>query len=222
MRFYNNQHPFYCGIDLHARSMYVCIVNHDGEMVLHKHMQAAPEPFLKAIAPYRDRLVVAVACIFTWYWLADLCAHEGMAFVLGHALSMKAMHGGQAKNDTMDSQQMAGLLRGGMLPQACVSPAARRATRDLLQRRMPRMRQRADLLAHGQQTNSQSNVPAIGKTMASKANRPGVAERLPDPAVPKGLAVDLALIDDSDRRLSALELSSVQTTRQQEAHTRYR
>jgi hypothetical protein len=202
--------------------MDVCLLDHQGEIRRHRNLPASPDPFRKAMAPYRDDLVVAVEGILTWYGLADLCPREGMAFVLGHALSMKAMHGGQAKNDTMDSQQMAGLLRGGMLPQACVSPAARRATRDLLQRRMPRMRQRADLLAHGQQTNSQSNVPAIGKTMASKANRPGVAERLPDPAVPKGLAVDLALIDDSDRRLSALELSSVQTTRQQEAHTRYR
>ena len=60
MRFYTNQHPFYCGIDLHARSMYVCIVNHDGEILLHRNMKAAPEPFLKAVAPYRDRLVVAV------------------------------------------------------------------------------------------------------------------------------------------------------------------
>ena len=105
MRFYNNQHPFYCGIDLHARSMYVCIVNHDGEIVLHKNMKAAPEPFLKAIAPYRDRLVVAVECIVTWYGLADLCAHEGIAFVLGHALSMQAIHGGKAKNDKIDSQK---------------------------------------------------------------------------------------------------------------------
>jgi transposase len=130
MRFYNNQHPFYCGIDLHARSMDVCIVNHDGEMVLHKNMKAAPEPFLKAIAPYRDRLVVAVECIFTWYWLADLWAHEGMAFVLGHALSMKAIHGGKAQNDKIDSQKIAVLLRGGMLPQAYGYPAERRATRD--------------------------------------------------------------------------------------------
>jgi hypothetical protein len=35
MRFYTNQHPFYCGIDLHARSMYVCILSHDGEILLH-------------------------------------------------------------------------------------------------------------------------------------------------------------------------------------------
>jgi hypothetical protein len=31
---------------------------------------------------------VAVECIFTWYWLADLCATEGIAFVLGHALHL--------------------------------------------------------------------------------------------------------------------------------------
>jgi hypothetical protein len=66
MRFYATQHPFDCGVDLHARSMYVGIVSHDGDILLHRHMKAAPEPFLKAIAPYRDGLVVAVKCIFTW------------------------------------------------------------------------------------------------------------------------------------------------------------
>ena len=96
MRFYTNQHPFYCGIDLHARSMYVCILSHDGEILLHRNMKAAPEAFLKAIAPYRDGLVVAVECIFTWYWLADLCAQQGIPFVLGHVLYMKAIHGGKA------------------------------------------------------------------------------------------------------------------------------
>jgi hypothetical protein len=93
MRFYTNQHPFYCGIDLPARSMDVCLVSQEGERLVHRPMQAAPAPFLKAIAPYRNGLVVAVACLFTWYGLADLCAQEGMPFVLGHALSMKAIHG---------------------------------------------------------------------------------------------------------------------------------
>jgi transposase len=131
MRFYTNQHPFYCGIDVHARSMYVCIVSQEGAILVHRNMQAAPGPFLKAIAPYRDHLVVAVECICTWYWLADLCAHEGIPFVLGHALYMKAIHGGKAKNDKIDSPKIAALLRGGMLPQAYVYPAERRATRDL-------------------------------------------------------------------------------------------
>jgi transposase len=118
MRFYTNPHKFYCGIDLHARSMYVCILSHDGETLVHRHMKAAPEPFLKAIAPYREGLVVAVEGLVTWYGLADLCAEQAIPFVLGHALDMQAIHGGKAKHDTIDSQQIAALLRGGLLPKA--------------------------------------------------------------------------------------------------------
>jgi transposase len=131
MRFYTDQHPLYCRIDLHARSLYVCILSHEGEILLHRHMKAAPEPFLKAVAPSRQGLVVAVECIFTWYWLADLCAEQGIPTVLGHALYIKAIHGGKAKNDKIDSEKIAMLLRGGMLPQAYVYPAEMRATRDL-------------------------------------------------------------------------------------------
>jgi hypothetical protein len=86
MRFYTNQHHFYCGIDLHARSMYVGILDRDGERLVHRHRKAAPDPLLKAVAPYRDGLVVAVEGLFTWYGLADLCAQAGLAFGLGHAL----------------------------------------------------------------------------------------------------------------------------------------
>jgi hypothetical protein len=185
MRFSTQQHQFYCGIDLHARSMYVWIVNPEGEIMLHRNMKASPDTFLKAIAPYRAGLVVAVECLCTWYWLADLCAQEGIAFVLGHALSMKAIHGGQAKNDKIDAQKIAGLLRGGMLPQASVYPARMRATRDLLRRRMPLAHKRAELLAHVQHTHSQDTLPAIGKKIAYQANREGVAERFADPAVQK-------------------------------------
>jgi transposase len=74
--------------------------------------------------------------MFTWSWLADVCAAEGIVFVLGHALAMKAIHGGKAKNDTSDAHKIAVLLRGGMLPHAYVYPVAMRATRDLPHRRL--------------------------------------------------------------------------------------
>src|SRR5438105_1502140 len=222
MRFYTKQHQFYCGIDLHARTMYLCVLNQDGEILMHRNMPAGPEPFLKAVAPYRTDLVVCVACLFTWYWLADLCAREGMPFVLGHALYMKAIHGGKAKNDKIDSQKIAVLLRGGMLPQAYVSPAEMRATRDLLRRRMHLMRNRAELLAHIQNTNRQYNLPEIGKKLAYKGNRDGVAERFLEPAVQKSVEVDLALIDHYDRLLSDVELTIVQTAKQHNAQALYR
>jgi transposase len=221
MRFYTKQHQFYCGIDLHARTMYLCILNQDGEILVHRNMPAGPEPFLKAVAPYREDLVVCVECIFTWYWLADLCAREEIPFVLGHALYMKAIHGGKAKNDKIDAQKIAVLLRGGMLPQAYVYPAAMRATRDLLRRRMHLMRKRAELLGHIQNTNSQYNLPEIGKKIAYKANRDGVAERFVDPAVQKSIDVDLALIDHYDRLLRDMELTILKTAKQHDANTLY-
>jgi len=52
MRFYTQQHPHYCGIDLHARTMYLCILNQTGAIVLHRNMKADPDSFLNAIAPF--------------------------------------------------------------------------------------------------------------------------------------------------------------------------
>ena len=51
MRFYTTQHPFYCGIDLHARTMDVCMLDQGGEVLVHRTMQTDPEAFLKALAP---------------------------------------------------------------------------------------------------------------------------------------------------------------------------
>src|SRR5438105_13569148 len=136
MKFYTQQHPHYCGIDLHARTMYLCILDQAGAIVLHRNMKADPDSLLKAIETFRQPIVIAIECTFTWYWLADLCAREKIAFVLGHALYMKAIHGGKAKNDKIDAHKIAVLLRGGMIPQAYVYPEDMRSTRALLRLRM--------------------------------------------------------------------------------------
>ena len=51
MRFYTQQHQFYCGIALHARPMDVCILHHDGAMLGHRAMQASPETFCRRSPP---------------------------------------------------------------------------------------------------------------------------------------------------------------------------
>jgi transposase len=108
-----------------------------------------------------------------------------------------------------------------MLPQAYVYPAQMRATRDLLRRRTHLRRKRSELLAHVQNTNRQYNLPEIGKTIASKVNRGGVAERFRDPAVPKVMELDLALITSDDERLKDLERSILSTAKPHDANTLY-
>jgi hypothetical protein len=52
MRFYTTQHQFTCGIGLHARSMYVCILD-AGTIVVHKDLPALPAAFLRVITELR-------------------------------------------------------------------------------------------------------------------------------------------------------------------------
>jgi len=134
---------------------------------------------------------------------------------------MKAIHGGKAKNDQIDAHKIAVLRRGGMLPQASGYPAEMRAIRDLLRRRMHLARTRGELLAHGQHTNSQYHLPAIGKKIADKTNRDGVAERCADPSVHKSIDVDLALIGSYDELLRDVELTLVNTAKHHDANTLY-
>ena len=222
MRFYTNTHKHYCGIDLHAKTMYLCILDRDGTILLHKNMRSRPADFLAAVEPFREDLVVAVECIFTWYWLADLCREEGIEFVLGHALYMKAIHGGKAKNDKIDAFKIANLLRGGNLPKAYVYPPEKRATRDLLRRRLHLVRRRANLLAHIQNTHHQYNLSPPAAKIAYKANREGVAEAFADFDVRKSVEIDFALIEQYDTTLRELELHLERRAKQHDPQAYYR
>jgi hypothetical protein len=55
MRCYHQTHAFYCGVDLHARTMYLCVFNHTGQKLLHKEVPSDPAALLEALAPYRAR-----------------------------------------------------------------------------------------------------------------------------------------------------------------------
>jgi transposase len=118
---------------------------------------------------------------------------------------MKAIHGGKAKNDKIDSHKIGALLRGGMIPMAYVHPAKMRATRDLLRRRNHLVRKRAELYAHIQNTRSQYNLPDFLGRIAKPQYREGIVERFQDPSVQKMIDTDLAVIEAYDPILAKME-----------------
>mgnify|MGYP003525549495 FL=1 len=213
MNFYKLSHKYYCGVDLHSRTLYLCIVGQDGVVLLHRSLPCDPDRFLLAIAPFREDLVVAVECVYSWYWLADLCAREGIAFVLGHALYMKAIHGAKAKSDRIDSEKIAVLVRGGLMPVAYAYPADMRATRDLMRRRLLFVRQRGSLLAHIQITHHQYNVDPPGRRITYRSNREGLGEAFEDPSVRQNIASDLTVADHLEVVIGELELAVLRQAR---------
>ncbi len=202
--------------------MYLCILDKDGQILLHRNMKSRPEEFLAAIEPFREDLVVAVECMFTWYWLADLCRQEDIEFVLGHALYMKTIHGGKTKNDKIDAFKIATLLRGGSLPKAYAYPREMRATRDLLRRRQHLVRRRGSLLAHIRNTHHQYNLPEPRAKIAYKANREGVAEVFTVPDARKSMEVEFMLTEHYDGIIRDVESHLERRARQHDGRAYHR
>jgi transposase len=184
--------------------MYLCILDHKGNKLLHRNVRAKPREFLSAIERFRDDLVVGAECMFTWYWLADICLEEKIKFILGHALYMKAIHGGKKKDDKLDSETIARLMRGGTFPMSYVYPREMRATRDLVRRRMFLVRRRSELLAHVQMTNQQYNHDPFEKMLKYAGNR-DVLDRFAEDSVRLSVEADLATVDHYDKLLTQLE-----------------
>ena len=71
MRYLSATASSYVGVDLHARTLFVCVMDAAGTVRLSKNLPAKPEPFLKAVEPFRPDLLVGCECMHSWYRLAD-------------------------------------------------------------------------------------------------------------------------------------------------------
>jgi transposase len=117
---------------------------------------------------------------------------------------MRAIHGGKAKNDKIDSHKIAVLLRGGSFPLAYTYPKKMRATRDLLRRRNHLARKRGELFAHIQNTATQYNLDPLGR-IAKPSERGELPNKFRNPIVRAMIEVDLATIEHYEDLLGTLE-----------------
>jgi transposase len=215
MKYHTSTTEFNCGIDLHARQMYVCVMDRTGKKLVHTNIKNNDFAyFLKLVAPYRHDLTVCAECMFGWYWLADACQEAKLTFVLAHALYLKAIHGGKNKNDRIDSEKIAHLLRSNLIPPGYVYPAEKRPLRALLRQRLLYVQNRSELLARIQSHQLAYNRPTARQNIY---NRQPWTEQLlaaePDPVRQLALQNDLALIGHYDAQLASLEKELLKLTK---------
>jgi transposase len=154
--------------------LFLAVLDRDGQQRLARNLAAGPAPFLRAVQPFREGLVVGCECLHCWYWLADAYRDEGIAFALGHAWGMKAVHGQKTKCDRHDARAIARLLRGGNFPLAYAYPHERRGLRDLLRARLRLVRQRAELYGHVHTARRQANLPPVPNGAEYKPKRAAI------------------------------------------------
>ena len=207
MKYYTSTSEYNCGIDLHSQQMYVCIMDREGAVRVHRNIRGNDfEYFLKIAKPYLHDLTVVCECTFNWYWLADACFEAGIGFVLAHALYLRHISGGKNKNDRIDSEKLAHLLRANLIPPAYVYPAARRPIRSLLRQRLSYVWRRSEVLAH---VSTKQSAEGLVPAAKSGHNRDVWEERIQaqyaNPLHRFGAQCDLEVVRAYDRQIDRLD-----------------
>ena len=200
MEYAKIESPYDCGIDLHSRSMYVCIIDQKGKKLFHRNLENSKESLREILEPYGQEVAVGVESTYNWYWVADACEEMKTPFYLGHALTMRAIQVDKFKDDQRDSQKIADLMRAGLFPQAYVYPKETRVTRDLLRRRQRYALIRGEGFTHLQQLFAQEGkIEPLRNAVRHKTNRWSLPGELSGEDVSVSAKCDLDHIEAIDR-----------------------
>jgi len=123
------------GVDLHKRMSQIAVLTDDGELTQHRlpNDLAQLEPFFAQLPTPSP---IAIEASGTWWWLVDLLERLGHQPVLSHPKETKAIASARLKNDKVDAQRLALLLRSDLLPTVWIPPAALREARELIRHRV--------------------------------------------------------------------------------------
>jgi hypothetical protein len=59
MQFYTKQHKYYCGIDLHTKKMFNCILDEKGDIREHRNLETNREPSAPTLITDRNLTIDA-------------------------------------------------------------------------------------------------------------------------------------------------------------------
>jgi transposase len=194
------------GVDLHKRMSQIAVLTEEGEITQRRlaNDPAALQAFFGQLPPHTP---VAIEASGTWWWLVDLLEGAGHQPVLSNPKQTKAIAAARLKNDRVDAERLALLLRGDLLPTVWIPPAALREARELIRHRVQLVWLRGEvrnrLLAMLARRNLQ---PTSGKSwLTGRGQRELQALELPP--IPTTIRDDyralLPVLDTQIRRLDA-------------------
>jgi len=200
------QSHYYCGVDVHPKQSYLCVLDTHGKKYLSKNMHNNFNRFKEILSPFLPNIVVGCESTYSYYWLADGCRQHKIPFYLGHALYMKAITQNKQKNDKLDAQTIAELLRTSFFPEAYPYPKEMRPTRDLLRRRHRLVRIRAEAYSHIQMVAHQYAISGVGSLQVKdQSYRDTLREKFQQHQLTAMINPDLEVIDALNPIISTVE-----------------
>jgi len=194
------------GIDLDKHSSQIAILTEDGEVVQQRLANDVTrlEEFFGDLPPHTP---VAIEASGTWWWLVDLLERLGHDPILSHPKQTKAIAAARLKNDRVDAERLALLLRGDLLPTVWIPPAALREARELVRHRIQLVWVRGVIRNRLQAMLARRNLqPTSGQSWLTQRGQREL-HRLPLPAAAGRIREDcsavLPMLDAQIRRLDA-------------------
>jgi transposase len=198
------------GVDLDKHSSQIAVLTEDGEIRQQRLPNDATrlEKFFAELPPHTP---VAIEASGTWWWLVDLLEHLGHDPILSHPKQTKAIAAARLKNDRVDAERLALLLRGELLPTVWIPSAALREARELIRHRIQLVWLRGVIRNRLQAMLARRNLqPTSGKSWLTQRGQREL-QRLPLADTPSRIREDCATLlptlDTQIRRLDT-ELSA--------------
>jgi transposase len=86
--------PLYGGIDLHAKTSVVVLLDEQDQMVYHQRLANHLSTILERLAPYQaDITGVVVESTYNWYWLVDGLMEANYRVHLANPAAMQQYRG---------------------------------------------------------------------------------------------------------------------------------
>ena len=132
----------YVGIDVHRKRSQLAVIDATGEVLANRNVPNGVEPILKVIGGLPPGTPAAFEAAFGTGWLVELLEGYGFDPHLVHPSRCKAIASARLKNNKVDAEILAQLLRADLLPEAWIAPPAVRQLRALLRHRVQLVRLR--------------------------------------------------------------------------------
>ena len=197
------------GVDLDKHNSQIAVLTDDGEIV---QQRLANEATLleKFFAQLPRQTPVAIEASGTWWWLVDLLEQLGHRPVLSNPKQTKAIAAARLKNDRVDAERLALLLRGDLLPTVWIPPAALREARELVRPRIQLVWLRGVIRNRLQAMLARRNLqPTSGKSWLTQRGQREL-QQLPLPEAPSRIREDCAaLLPTLDAQIRRLDVDLV-------------
>ncbi len=126
----------YVGVDAHKSTSQITVMNEAGAILSRKRVNSTCEGFKEALAGYDEPLKAVLEASYSWGPMYDWLDDMSEEVLLAHPLKVRAIASARIKNDRIDSEVLAHLLRANLIPAAHAPSREIRALRRVLRQRM--------------------------------------------------------------------------------------